>query len=317
MADAFSKKISELGFNYHPSGQISQGDYNGYNVLIKNFKSTKRYLINFPIKSTILNHENEISNHLTSLFDDLKSKHKTIILSQFTPYKISIVVDYNGRLKFNGDELVKILNAVSAYLRNNSFVSCCDACGEQALGSINEINDFPHYFCLSCASEAKDYMDELKTNYEESPNNYLKGALGALLFSLIGVATFVIVAMMGKIAAISVAIMFIAITKGYEKFGGKLNFIGATINFIILIVMTIISNYAAVGFEVYKSMKEYGIGLLESFKNVPDLISTYPEIKEAFNHDLRISLLFAIPISLYLFYSAYKANNPNFKNKTY
>ena len=85
----------------------------------------------------------------------------------------------------------------------------------------------------SCLKEINADIEEDNKEFNEAPNNYLKGVLGALIGALAGFVAFIAIFYLGYITSLT---SFIAILLGtflYKKFGGKQNRI------MIIIVSTI------------------------------------------------------------------------------
>ncbi len=83
----------------------------------------------------------------------------------------------------------------------------------------------------------QSYQEELLKK-----ENVAAGIVGAILGSLIGVLSIVLIGQLGYIAAISGFIMAICTLKGYEKLGGKLSKKGVIICILIMLLMVYVGN---------------------------------------------------------------------------
>ena len=77
---------------------------------------------------------------------------------------------------------------------------------------------------------------------QHSGENFIAGAVGAFLGSLIGVVCIVIVGQLGYVASISGLVMGVCALKGYEKLGGGLSKKGAVISILLILFMTYLAN---------------------------------------------------------------------------
>lgn len=105
---------------------------------------------------------------------------------------------------------------------------------------------------------------------EEKRIHMFRGILGAFLFSLAGVAVYIILYMLGYVAWISAAVMLIAAEFGYRKLSGSIGktTVGVIIAAIVTIIMILVAEYICVGIDLFM-YADAGLSLPESFLVVP------------------------------------------------
>ena len=140
-------------------------------------------------------------------------------------------------------------------------------------------------------------------------DNVLTGTIGAFLGSLIGVALWIGVGLIGYIAAICGIVLAISTIKGYQLFGGKLNKKGIFITILITIVMVFVSQYLSLTLDAYNELKtDYDITIFEALQMMPELL-TDSEISRNFYLNLGLGYVFTIAGSVSVFKNSYKQAN--------
>lgn len=143
--------------------------------------------------------------------------------------------------------------------------------------------------------------------------NILAGAVGAFLFSLIGVALYFVLYQLDIIAAISGLVMVVMANFGYGLFAktkNKASVPGLIISVIMAIIMIFLSEYLCLAYDIYGVFNDWGISFAEAFRAVPDFLEE-PEISEAFVSDLVYAYVFGAIASVSYIINIVKAR----KNK--
>ena len=130
---------------------------------------------------------------------------------------------------------------------------------------------------------------------EQKGENFVAGIVGALLGSLIGVATIVILGQLGYVAAISGIIMAVCALKGYEMLGGYLSKKGIIASVLIMIVMVYFGN--RLDWAVWSAGYYEDLGVFEAFQILPDLFAEgYLPIEDFYTNLAMVYLFTAIGV---------------------
>ncbi len=117
--------------------------------------------------------------------------------------------------------------------------------------------------------------------------NIVAGAVGALLFALIGGVLYFILYQIDIIAGICGLVIFVLANFGYGLFAkSEKNSIAGLIAAIVsMIVVIFVAEYICVSYEIYDVFKEADITLFDAIKATPDFLAD-SEVKSAFIKDL-------------------------------
>ena len=170
----------------------------------------------------------------------------------------------------------------------------CPLCGEEFVeeNKLYNVNGIKHRLHLTCGQEVKEAFDEENKEFNEMPNNYLKGSLGALLGALIGCLSFVILYLVGFISSLSAVICIVLGVYFYKKFGGKPNGMMIVITSVISLLMLMLSVYLLYAVTAFGVALEYGldITLIEAF----NMCMEDSQFAAAFTSDLIMTVLFTV-----------------------
>lgn len=158
--------------------------------------------------------------------------------------------------------------------------------------------------CNNCGTKLDDYVGicpECGTVTESMANmadenkkevKLVRGILGAFLFSLAGVAAYVVMYMVGYISLVSVCVMFAVANIGYKKFSGESegSIKGLLVAAAVTIIMIPISECICLGVEIYQAYSDTGINIIDAMYNVPDFL-TDEEIRSACIEDIVFSYI--------------------------
>jgi len=136
---------------------------------------------------------------------------------------------------------------------------------------------------------------------EEREENLWAGIAGAFLFSLAGAAVWILLSMIGFIAAISGAIGVICAIQGYRIFGKKLTKRGVIISAVIALIVLVIAWYGCMAYDYWQAtatwLERGEIDVRPTFgwcfANAY-LVLQEPELARAYLGNLGLGLLFAV-----------------------
>lgn len=126
----------------------------------------------------------------------------------------------------------------------------------------------------------------------------LAGIGGALLFSLAGVALYVLIYQLGYVTGISGIVMVVLGIYGYQLLSGKKNSMKGIISAcIITVVMLAVAEYLSLCVAAYSEWSEMGLTFAEAFKLTNEVLQEPDVLKEVLT-DYGMALLFSVLVSV-------------------
>lgn len=296
-------KTIQNEFNLEDKGKNTlYGVVNGYEVTIVGSQTITMFL-NF-------NAEIEIKNSAASEFKDFNGGKFTQVVAD--QYGISAVVNgWTG--KSAATSLIEKLKHVTKYLNENEAlgISNCTACGKELDFEKQTIKINDRYVTLDkeCSENVTEVIAQENIDFENAPNNYVKGIIGAFIGALIGCVAWVIIYNLGYLSAITAILGVFLSDLLYVKFGGKSNnmklVIISVINLALMFIAPIVVYYIVV----------QGVMIEENLTGNPFYyIFNDEEIFRLFIGDVLMNLLFtALGIGAKIF-DIYRKNKAN-RNK--
>ena len=161
--------------------------------------------------------------------------------------------------------------------------------------------------CDGCFEEKLNSVAEHQVAFKKKRGNAVTGLVGGLLGGLLGVIVWCVIYKLGYTAAISGIIMVVAVMKGYELFGGKINIFGAIATMVISLLLIYFAEVTAVSFDIVDGFKEIGmeVSFWEVFRNFNSIVSEVDGWSAILNELLR-GVLFTIAGGIGIVYSTYK-----------
>ena len=162
--------------------------------------------------------------------------------------------------------VIKALNDLTRFLRENGFQNCCQSCGQIGETDPYSLAGADAILCPTCFAERSHSVDFKAQEQSRRRENVVGGIVGAFLGSLIGVAMIVIIGQLGYVAALSGVVMGVCTIKGYELLGGRLSNRGIAISAVLMLLMVYAGN--RIDWAVMIA-RELDAGIVESFQAVP------------------------------------------------
>lgn len=160
----------------------------------------------------------------------------------------------------NKDKIKEVLEDISGYTAEKypeAKIQCYGKdCTEDTNIDIYEVNGVPIPMCEKCAKELEKDLEKANIEEEAAPGNYLRGFLGAALFSIPGILVSFIFIMLGKIAAIAGFVYYLLAHKGYLWAKGKYDKIGVLIISVTSLLFVVIGTYISVVADIAFEMKK-------------------------------------------------------------
>lgn len=139
------------------------------------------------------------------------------------------------------------------------------------------------------ANKIREEYQEKEKEFENAPNNYLKGALGALIGAVVCGIVYYILYTLGYISIwVGVLAIFLA-SFLYDKFGGKPNKVKLLIISVISLVVIMVASFLSILDVTQAAMNEYNIQ-----GSALDFILENQEMMDAFVYDMVMSFVFTI-----------------------
>lgn len=218
-----NKKFTSFfsGYNMSVDGNFAYGVVNGYEtnaniVILDNIAPVKIHVSFYATDEQRRVIEAAIRNLALKFFN-----------MRFSPYGLILGfndITVNRLLK----RLPSVLDSIYAILSENGALKreYCPVCGnliDESNSKKCNIEGFTITIDNDCVNTINSVISAENQDFNEAPNNYFKGFLGALIGGLAGAAVSVLLYVAGFVSSISAAIAIVLGTFLYQKFHGKPN----------------------------------------------------------------------------------------------
>ena len=214
-------------------------------------------------------------------------------LNAFTYKKFLIIVE--GVIR----NVVEVLN-------NNDCLGCdyCPATSKQ-FDMDKELCNVDG-FTISLSSDGKQLLNaEIEKDnkeFQEAPNNYLKGTLGALIGALVGVICLIVLGLIGFVSAISAVASMALGSYLFTKFGGKANKMMVLIVCLVTLVAMTIGIFALYIITLNMEIANNGWYDTNAFALFSENLKNNKEFRDLFIRDAALNFVFtAIGVIVMLF----------------
>lgn len=288
--------------NLQIDGNIGYGTYNGYEM---------------NIAYHALDNVTPIHIHI-SFYANIQNKRAIYqrIVEQKIKYLKAELDEFGVAIGLNGFTLNSILNNLNNTLylitdiikeNDGKNAEYCPVCGKEfgEEAKVYDVKGIKVKLDPECVTSINEAIEVGNKNFEEAPNNYAKGLVGLLLGALIGVASFVVLFMLGFISAISAFLSIMLGSLFYKKFGGKPNMVmvlmatGITVVALVLTVFMIYLSSASLLASAY-GFSSTG---MEAFSDM----MTVSEFSTEFTYNLIMTIVFTALGAGYEVYSLAKS----------
>lgn len=214
----------------------------------------------------------------------------------FTPYGLALGfndITFNRLLKRLPDVLEKIFSILE---ENGALKSdCCPVCGnplDEANSKKCDIDGFSITIDNDCVKTINAVITEENKDFNNAPNNYFKGFLGAFIGGLAGVAVAVLLYIAGFVSSLSAIISIFLGTVLYKLFKGKPNKM-----MIVIVSLTTLVLMAATVPAIYitaASIAANEVGISMSAIDAFRICMLDTEFSRMFYCDLGLIMLFSL-----------------------
>lgn len=179
----------------------------------------------------------------------------------------------------------------------------CPLCQQETTNTVSIVNNIPVTLCEECEAKLKNQFTKEEIEFNEAPNNYLKGALGAILGSTIAAVLWVVIYLLGYLSAITGVIAVFLSDMFYVKFGGKSN--KTKLLFISIIPLIILILACMLMYTYYGN--ELGQIANSSLRGLEYILSV-DEFKRLFIGDMIYNVVFVLIGIIIVTANIYKKN---------
>ena len=245
----FTEVAESTGMHFDEQSASLHGVMGGYNFIVSFLNN------NYMIYASVRDASGSLPTN--SLLKPIKKEVKGIT-NAYVQKNHTIFTVYGAFQKASIENLITSLHELPSLLKSNGFQNVCESCGKPSLelGCYNVAGSLTH-MCNDCHSNLAQSMQQAQIEDENTNENIVAGAVGALLGSLLGVLGIVVIGQLGYIAVIGGIIMAVCTIKGYEMLGKKLSIKSIIICAIIMICMTYVAERVDWVLTMTTVMNEY------------------------------------------------------------
>lgn len=293
-----NKKLTAFfaGYNMTVDGNSAYGNVKGY--------ETSATIVKFDNVAPVRFH---VSFYATDeqkrkIEADIRNMTIKFFKMQFSPYGLTL--GFNdltlGKLL---KRLPTVLDGIYAVISESGAMNgeYCPVCGEpldrsQADGGAPtfkkcKIDGFTVTIDNDCVSKINSVISEENADFDNAPNNYLRGFLGALIGGLVGAGISILLYVVGFVSSISAIVAIVLGSFLYQKFKGKPNkmmILIVSVTCLILLAATVPTIYI-VASDI--AAKDLGLSMsaMEAFR----ICMQDSEFSAMFYSDLALIILFS------------------------
>ena len=283
------------------------GYYRDFLFLIQHDRRNKQYLLQVWAKSAEPQERAQLEQYLL----DYQNGNPQFMARQYDGNRIVLQIQQIKPADQAAMVLLQTMDQLALYLQGHQFHSCCQDCGREDGVDLYLLESGYYFACEDCYH---NLSDQIKTNRQQpASGNVVAGIVGAILFSLVGVALWVFINRMGYIAAISGLVITVCAFKGYEVFGKKLTTPGLISCIVVAVLMCVFSTYVSLCVDIYVVLQDYFIDatIMDAIDLVPLMLED-GEILGAYARDLLIGLALGAVASFGYVRNAYQMHKHGF-----
>lgn len=285
---------AQAGLAVDPTCGVIYGKRDGFDVTLYAPNSAYPYLL--QIQASVQRPSGVLTNDEVR---ELRRAHKAIRAVRQKGSVLALTLKQSMWPKKVAANAAASVECLLAFLRAHGFYNACQICGKPGQADACVVGGDVMNLCPACyalAQQGKQMESEKIANTRE---NVPAGIVGALLGSLAGVVCIIVLSQLGYISVLSGFVMALCALKGYELLGGKLTKVGATVTFVLMLIMTYVGDRIDWAIVI---ARELGWGFGESFLSVGDLMQMGALDAGAYWGNLVLLYLFlvigAVPIML-------------------
>ena len=286
-----NKKFTNFfsGYGMTINGRYAYGKINGYEanaavVMLDNVAPLRMHISFYATDDQKRAIESAVRNLALKFFR-----------MQFSPYGMSLGfndITVNRLLK----RLPEVLNSICNILTDNGALNSgyCPVCGNPLNESNSKKCNVDGFYITienECVNTINTVIDAENKDFNEAPNNYLRGFLGAVIGGVVGAAVSILFYVIGLVSSIAAIVSIVLGAFLYRKFGGKPNkmmIVIVSLTTLILLAATVPAIYI-VASGIAADSVGVSLSALEAF----EFCMGDPEFARMFYADLALIVLFS------------------------
>lgn len=193
------------------------------------------------------------------------------------------------------DEIERFLDRITDVFRETGAKPGCFTCHREETPDFAKYNGLYLPICNSCFDNLSAGMTQALETYQNQAGNYGAGLFGALVGALVGSIVWVVVGLLGYVAAIAGLAISWAAAKGYQLLGGKVTRVTPWIIGAVSLIALVFAQFTLYTIQFYNELHAQGQGitLLESMSTVMWLVLYDAEMLGYFLKDMALGVVFA------------------------
>lgn len=183
----------------------------------------------------------------------------------------SLNVIITNYIKLNVATVAEFISDFSQFLKNSGYFSACAFCEKTEDLGYTVQEDRVMEACPGCHEKLAGILSEMQQERAQT-GSYLRGAAGAVLGGIIGIIPWIVLGLIGFIAALSGLIMAYLSYKLYILFNGRRGRGMLVIVILVLIVFTYLGVVMSEGVLAINELSKEGIAI-DNVKFLTDMIT--------------------------------------------
>ncbi|MBQ3104690.1 MAG: hypothetical protein IJC59_02375 [Lachnospiraceae bacterium] len=265
-ADNYEQLAQNTGLRFHRENGVLYGRQGGFALIV--FAPNPSYPYTLSVQLSAKGRREELSKAERKKFT--KENKSVVSLTQS-----GNTITMSLKNISNQDKLQERLNdavrALTHDLHNAGYEDCCQLCGKTEDAPTDPCFYSGGYLqlCPDCYESLEQNKILARTESDQKKENPVGGIVGAMIGTLLGVASIILFSRLGYVAALSGLIMAVCTLKGYELLGGKLSGKGILISTVLMLLMAYMGDRFDWAILV---AGEWDISLGEAFRIIPALL---------------------------------------------
>lgn len=259
----YGELARSLGLRQESDGAALYGKCGAYDVIVYPANTSSPYMLTVSVSAR--RSSGPLSKERRKEF--LKENSAVYTLTD-TGSEIGMTLKNCANQEKLQERMASSMNALTRMLQSEGYQNCCQHCGNLESDPCYVSGVYAH-LCGNCFAQLQHDASVNASQTRQKKENVLGGVVGALLGSLIGVASIVILSQLGYVAALSGILMAVCTLKGYELLAGKLSNKGIIISCVLMIVMTLLGDQLDWAIIVSRELE---VDFFTAFRIFPELL---------------------------------------------
>ena len=182
LTDNYAAIAAAIGFRYDAECNALYGQRDGFDIVL--YAADSRYPYLFTLHTAAKSTNGTMFTKERS--KELAKSVGLITLCKQDGSSISVTLKQAKPEKLQ-QQLGEVLSAVTAFLRRNGFIPCCNLCGQETEVAAFRSGGTIMHLCPECEAKMRGQLSIDAQKQEQKKENIVGGIVGAFLGSLLGV----------------------------------------------------------------------------------------------------------------------------------